>query len=207
MANSYKHTHKVTVREFVQFSTTYSYISIILAVVLILFSYKEVIELRFMSNFLSDSAQYSATENQLLVDGFSNNMLERFFEHLPIISLVVLIILVSYSLVTAYRATFYKIKVSKFYLQAKQEPISLITMRYAAICSASFTVPLLYWCFLIGVWFPYFVKYPLKYIIRQDLSAFALTAIGIVILLSLLTHVGITLTRLAARLFQYALRG
>lgn len=202
MANSHNSPRVRFVHELTEFSTMYIIFSILFTLALTVFSYKEIFELRFMSQFASGTDGYSANVNQLLLDGYKNNLLDRFFHNLPLFGLVGLIILVSYSLVTTYRGTFHDLKVSKHYVNAKRDTTSYITLKHIALCSAAFAIPLLYWCYLLAVWFPFLIKYPLRYITGQNITPLVLTVIGVIFLLSLLVHIGLIISRVAIKVLE-----
>jgi len=192
--------------DFLQFCLAYLPVSLFFSIILIAISYKSVIELRLKTQFFSSDAIYSENINDLLVSGFKNNLLGRFFSILPIAALVALIFIVSYTVYMTYTGTHHSLKTST-YVNAKKESLSLILMRYSAISTSAFVLPLLFWCFLVAVWYPALIKLPLRYIAGNHLPQLILSAIGMILLLGILTHVGVVLTRLATKVFKHHIKG
>ena len=207
MVNSHNSPHKSQLKKFIEFCSSYAILSIIFTLGLVIFSYKEVLELRYMSKFYSGMDGYSENVNRLLIDGYKNNLLDRFFGNLPVIMLILLLILVSYSLYATYRGTYHHLKVSKHFVNAKRDAVSFITLKHIALCSASFALPLLFWCYFLVVWFPYLIKYPLRYILGHSILPLILSAVTAIVISTILMHVGFVISRLSLRFYKHVLNG
>lgn len=201
MANSSK-SKKRHLHDLLKFGAAYFPISALVTIGLIFLSYKDVLYLRFSTELLGETHTYSEGVNQLLFDGFSSNLLTRIFSNLPFVALIVMFVLVAYSVISTFVRTYDRLNTSKNYVNAKRVPASDIVLMYIALRTAAFTVPLLYWCFYLAVWFPHFAKLPLKYIVGESILPFMAASLFTIILLSLLTHIGVVLSRLAIRLFK-----
>lgn len=163
--------------------------------------------MRMQSDFFGDAVITSSTTQNLVVDGYSHAVSSRFFNNLPVVALAGLLLLVAYSMYSTYRGAHHNLKVSRHYINAKQEAMPLISLRFTSLGIASFILPLLYWSFFVLVWFPAIIKIPLRYIIGNPVNTLILSAVWCLLLLTALTHIGILLTRLANKAYAQALKG
>lgn len=203
MANLHKSPIRKHRHDLLKFSIAYFPISVLITILLIILAYKDVLYLRFGTNFLGGSGNYSDNVTRLIADGFSKNLLQSIFGNLPFIALGMMLVLVAYSLMNTYKRTYESLVINKHYVNSKRIPASNIALMNIALRSASFTVPLLYWCFYLVVWFPLIAKLPLKYITNPSPLPIIATIIITILVLSLLTHIGIVISRLAIRLFKH----
>ncbi len=204
MAGSLKHTTQKQLGDIFVFAKSYFVISVVITIVLTLLAYKDVLYLKFGSDLLQDKYSSSDNTQRLLFDGLNNNVGHNFSRSLPIIVLTILGILVVYSLINTYQRTHHSLMVSKLYINAKNIPASDILLMNIALRSTAFTLPLLYWCFYLVVWFPHLIKIPLQHILDKSLLPLIFISIVMLIVTSLLTHIGLVMSRLAARFFRQA---
>jgi hypothetical protein len=190
-------------KELIKFGRAYYSVSVAVTIILILLAYKDVLYLRFGTDFMGEPGTYSSGVQRLLFDGLSGNLLRSFFGNLPLIFFLILLAMITYSVVSTYRRTFEGLNVSKHYVNAKRVPTSTIALTHGAVRSAAFTLPLLYWCLYLIVLFPAIARLPIRYITRANPFPLIASAILTVILLSILTHLGLVLSRLAIRLFKH----
>lgn len=197
-------SHKTTPRDYVIFMKQYLFLSVILTIVLLIYSYWDVIQLRYFSGFFG-SAQVSEQYQELFIVGFGNNLSSSFSEFLPVIITFFLASVVAYTLYNAYTHTYYDSNVNKNYVNLrKKHSLAHISLHYIVVYSAAFVVPLLFWCFYLISWFPAMAKVPLGYILNESTLVFAGITLLMFILMVMLTHIGIIITRFTLRLFRIA---
>jgi len=181
-------------------------VSLVFALLLIGLSYKSVVDLGLKSKFFSSTASYSSNIQDMLVHGMTARLLGRFFDILPIVCLITLIFIVAYTIYCTITGTSHSLRISH-YVNAKREAASLIVLRYSAIGTVAFVVPLLFWCFLLTIWYPFFIQQPLRYIVGGRMLQLTLMSFLVVIVLVVLTHLGIVFTRLGAKTFKHVIKG
>lgn len=202
MASLHKSKAHKQAHDLWKFCVSYYALSIVATVGFVLYAYKDILLLRFRSEFFSGSYESSDQLGQLFFEGFSTNLLRRFFEYLPVAALVLLIILVAYSLVNTYKKTYHSLLVHKYYINASKESAITIALHYTVTFATAFAVPVLYWCFYLVAWFPQMARLPLKYIFGSSPWQLAGISLLVLFVLTLTTQVGLVLTRLAIRLFK-----
>jgi hypothetical protein len=204
MVGSLKHSKQKQLGDALVFAKSYFVISMIVTIALTILAYKDVIYLKFGSDVLQGSNSSSDNTQRLLLGGLNNNVGHNFSRSLPLIIFTILGILVIYSLINTYQRTHQSLTVSKLYVNAKSIPTSNILLMNIALRSTAFTIPLLYWCFYLVVWFPHLIKIPLQHILDKSILPLIFISVVMIIVTCLLTHVGLVMSRLAARFYRIA---
>lgn len=135
MASSHSSTKRRHLKAFVLFSQAYIVYSVFATIILIILAYKDVLYVRFGTDFLGESGEYSSGVRQLLFDGFSGKLLHSFFGSLPFIFLIILLVMVAYSCISTYRRTYESLNISKHFVNARRVPTSNIAFTHFAIRS------------------------------------------------------------------------
>ena len=203
MANSLRTKNHQIINDLIAFNRSSFFISVFATLLLVILAFKDVFYLRFNTSILGESSQYSDGTTRLLIDGFSGNLFRSFSGSLPFIAMVLIVCMVTYSVLSTYKRTYASLNISKNYINAKRSSASNIAVKYIFLRSAAFALPLLYWGYFLTVWFPAIASYPLRYIISPNIVPFILSVSLMLLILLLITHLGIILSRLAVRLFRY----
>lgn len=195
MANS------LSIKSTVKFLTQYFYVSVLLTLAMVVFAYWDIIKLRYSSGFFG-SADISADGQELILAGFKNSLSSVVSNFLPVVIVLLLASLVAYTLYNSYKFTVYDLDVNHNYINAKKVHTMHIVAHYVAIYTASFVMPLLFWCMYLTYIFPALVKLPLDYIIGSSVISFFLVSVTTFLALVFITQFGLVLTRLTTKILS-----
>lgn len=199
MASSHKNT--LNIQDFIKFCLQYVYVSVLVAVILFIYTYWGIIKLRYFSDFFA-SGEVSAQYHELFIVGFGNNLSRSLAEFTPYVAIAFLASGVAYTLYNAYKNTFHDMHVSSNYINAVKQNPAYIALHYTVLYSAAFVIPLLFWCYYLINWFPALAKFPLSYILNTNILVFVAIVLLVLIAMIILTHIGLVVTRLSIRLFK-----
>jgi len=204
MASSYnkKHAHKKPggLQNLISFSKPFAALSIILTLILIVLSYRDVIYLRFASDFIGGTTEYSIEVKQLLIDGFSNQLINTFSAILPYVMITVATTLVIYWALITYKSAYLSLDVNENYVNTKRyHPLSII-LKNILVRSSAFIIPAFFWSFYLMIWFPAIVEYPLRFITNTNITPLVISTLIIILVLSMMTHFGVIISRLSVEL-------
>lgn len=170
-------------------------------VILFVYIYWGIVKLRYFSGFFG-SGEVSAQHHELLIVGFGNSLSRSLAEFTPFIAVAFLASGVAYTLYNAYKNTLHDMHISSNYVNAVRHNPIHIALHYAVLYSAAFVIPLLFWCYYLINWFPLLAKLPLRYILDSNIFAFLAIVVLMLLVMILLTHIGLVVTRLSIRLFK-----
>lgn len=188
-------------KDYIKFAISYWYISVISTLGLLVYTYWDIIHLRFISGFFG-TTDISDQYQDLFVIGLGNSLNSNFFTFLPILASLLLATIVSYTIYETYKDTLFRIDVNHNFVNVKKVNTMNISLHYAVLYSASFIIPLFYWCFYLVVWFPALAKLPLSYILDSSSIKFVLVISLVLLFMIILTQIGLILTRLSIKLFK-----
>ena len=195
MVSSHNHTVKT------RFIVQYWYVSVLLSIGLFVYSYWDIVKLRFLSGFFSGDT-ITDTTSQLFTQALQNNLLHGFQNMLPILTTALLASLVAYTFYSSYKFTIYDLDVHHNYINSEKVSTARIVGHYIAVYTASFVVPLLFWCLYFVVILPWLTKIPLNFIFGSSTTTFGVITIGCLMAIIVVTHTGILLTRLTSRILR-----
>ena len=201
MAKSSK--HRSTYGEVLRFAREYWFVSVLVAPLLMVLAYKDIIFLKLNSEILTDVSKVSSQAGQLLVDGAVNNVTDSFRQQLPIVAGLILAVLLVLSLIKTYKRTLKNLQINHHYVNARQAPTSQVVATSIVVRASVFAVPLLYWCLFLGSWFPSLIRLPVGQITNPHPSGLITSALMVLVVSAGLIHIGVVISRLGFRLSRH----
>jgi hypothetical protein len=177
------------------------YLSVIMTLGLMVYSYWDIIKLRYSSGFF-DSAEVSTGSQELFLAGFKNSLSTVVSDSLPIVVTLLFASLVAYTLYNSYENTVYDLDVNANYVNAQKVHTLRIVIHYVTIYTASFVLPLLFWSTYLTYIFPTIAKIPLSYIFGYSTLHLSIVAACVLLGLIVITQLGLILTRLTIKILS-----
>lgn len=188
-------------KSIIKYGMQYVYLSVFMTIGLVLYAYWDIIKLRYASGFF-EFATVSTGGQELFISGFKNNLSSATSTFLPIVITFLLASLVAYTFYNSYKFTLQDLDVNYNFVNVKKVNTMHIVTNYVAIYTASFVLPLLFWCLYFTYIFPALVKVPLNYIVGSSTLKFSIVAGLVLVALVVITQFGLVITRLTTKILR-----
>lgn len=182
--------------EFFRFARKGLFLSFIGSFALLIWTYRDIIYLRFSSGFITDlsSPEFQA----LLLNSFTNTLNKSVNTAIPIALGVIGAALLIYSVIHGYQYV-YRTLNQNTYVNAKRQSVGKILVQSVTTRSLILNAAIIFWALYLFVWFPMIAKAPLVALSSGDMSKLGITTLWVVLLLTLLTQFGIFVSRISVR--------
>jgi hypothetical protein len=190
------HKHQSEVISFIKSGLL---ISAPLTVLVVLFTYKDILYLRFFSGFVENFSLESAAFQQFLANGFSYKLQTSLATNSPNILAILAVLVTSYMGFYSFKRIYSKLDTNQNYINTTKQPMNKILLSNITFRSFAFTIPLIFWVAYILILFPKLALLPLKFIASGNIALFGTVFFAVTLLLVAITHSGLLITRLSAR--------
>ncbi len=182
------------------FSRQYWWLSILLALVLLGISFKDIIYgLIKTPDAFTQVTGASPFWRAIIEDSLTDSLGAKIEHVLPFVLIAGGGALLLYSVIFGYLRTYRALTMNSTYLNTKHRPAINVALSNIAIRSLFINVPILFWTVFLFIGLPKLVVLPITAIALGNMKMVALNAIIMILVTVAVVHVGIVLTRLSAR--------
>ncbi len=187
-------------QKLIQFSKGGLWVSIPLAIILLILPFWEIISVMLEVPTTFKDLSNASPLFQTIVEGVITDSIGGTLEKImPYILVIGGGILFLYSIIFGYLKTYRALDINSRYVNVKRRRASEITLSSTAVRSLIINLPVVYWAILLFVCLPSLVKLPISAISTGSIPVLVVVCIIMIIATVLITHIGVLITRISLR--------